>query len=235
MCLFRSRCGFFRSAMVIGLAVLGSCSVKRNHAPVESAPNLKEEVVAIRRYIEQRYDEIIYFPDGSSRIVGVAYTRESEPPRPISGHSFLGLLPETRFYTATLQTPYYEWPSMTVLVSVRSQDGGTEIRSCESPTMRCGLFLHQFSEIPMNSDADKRKVAMGVAGLLARLWHDTSVRAADPGSRTYAEIWSRENNLLDVKIEPDKFRGGFRIYVSEPFKSRDDKPAVEPSQEQRQP
>jgi len=145
---------------------------------------------------------MVEYGDGSTGIVGLSYLPKRRPPTLIETDFTRKALPHTRFYSAKLRTPFHEYSSVDVVVSIRKVGDGLDIRSCVAPdyAVPSGRFLQQFAVASDGSLETRRAVAVGTADLLSRLGEDGSARARRDGPAGQAELWMNGTHIGDIVV-----------------------------------
>ncbi|HMF43157.1 MAG TPA: hypothetical protein VKQ32_20940 [Polyangia bacterium] len=211
------------------LAVYGAHRLERaeSAAPAQPAPvALMSPRAAIVKYLEARYDEIEYHPDGYA-VTGLAYIPAEAPLSEVSDARLRQFLPDTRFFITTVAAPNFEYREVRTLVSFRPSPRGDDIRTCLSASFRklALKFFSQFIGVQAPTLQSRRELALAIAGLLAETMLDGQSHPSADLDAGGAEVWYGHwtpMHAFDVDVASDADGRVDRVIVSGAYRHDDD-------------
>lgn len=170
-------------------------------ASVDRADDSKKREQAVRSYLQVKYDEFDETDDGR-RIYGPAYD-PTAPLEAVKVEEFERFLPTTTFSRTMLDTPYFEYPKLEVIVAVTKSGEKYDVRSCVSPLFAAPSpkFLYLIRGKGAMSDEQRRNLAVGMGKLLAAVTYKGQTKNAKIGNRLASvELWHGDLHWRDIEV-----------------------------------
>ena len=128
----------------------------------------------VRQYLKHHFDDYLDSEDGTRTVYGLAYN-EKAALEPVVFAELKDLLPNTRFFRTTVDTPSQSYPTVPAIISVSRVETRHDIRVCLSldyigPSRK---FLEQFQHTTTVSDIHRAQLVTGLGKLLASITRDS--------------------------------------------------------------
>lgn len=161
---------------------------------------------AARQYLQIKYDDYDDLGNGRRILYGLAYNPKT-PLEPITVKELAKVLPATTFLRTTLDTNYFDYLKVEVIVAVTQSGNKHVIRSCLSPlfTIPSRKFLALIRGKSTMSDEQRKQLAIGMGKLLAAITHKGHVKNAHVSKRhASVELWHGDCPWRNIHIYFDK-------------------------------
>jgi len=180
-----------------------------------------EDIEKIRPYLAVKFDEFEVRPDGSRVVHGLAYNEKAHV-EPVNIPELVPFLPKTRWFVTELDTAYYEYPKVKLVVCITPKKSGDDIRNCWSPVFSnpSRKFLALFAGLAAKSPDERKQLAIGVGKLLAAVTSRGEVRPSKTDSHAATvELWHGDRHWRNIEVRFDKDGNSENVVVYNPKKS----------------
>lgn len=149
----------------------------------------------IRQRLETRYD-------GGELAGGLRFAPEAKLTR-FDSPELAALVPKARFFTTTIRSPQFEYPSVPAVASFAPTKEDVQVATCLSPVFTSvdPAFLALFSGVSAKTAHEQRRLAVGIGRLLAACTERGGIRDVEVHDDLAAvQLWHGKRHWRDVEI-----------------------------------
>ena len=187
----------FISGLLLVFATTVGCQHDSPSPNLNDRPTLAAALGAARTHLSLTYD------GSQSKSPKITYDPKS-PLTPLETLDLNRVVPRTRFFLTELEPGHYEYSIVRAIVSVTAQGDRMVTHSALSPTFVDGSaerFLSQFAGLSTQSNIERERLALSIAGLVREITGRGSLRiGACKRDRLVIELHNAHIHWRDIQF-----------------------------------